>query len=316
MKAIKQLADHLANDNILGGASPDRTQHPSGLAALYARHANGPGAEASIDRQVETCTAWAEVTGLRVVATYVDGARAAEGARNEGLARLVRDAEAGRFGVLLVENIDRLARDLGSLGHLFRALADRGVSIHIPGRGVLMPRDVFPRGQMGDEQRRLIAERVRSGRNRMAMEGRFPLGPCFGYRAVPGKPGTCVIDEAEAAVVRRAFEMRATGMSRPAILAALQGEVPTGGILRLSLARLRDALRNSRYVGVLVFNRTATGIDRATGRRRTTSRPASEWIVTSVPEARIVDQETWNRVRALEDRQGVTDADRRRPHHP
>jgi DNA invertase Pin-like site-specific DNA recombinase len=300
MNIFKRLAALLANSNLLGGASSALPPRDGKGSVVYARSSQVEVDDASLDRQVEICAAYAEAKGLRVEAIYADRRRCrTDGALNDGLDRMMRDVGGGGFGVVIVENLDRMARDLGSLENIFRTLHGHGVSIHVPGRGALRAEDVFMRGLRGDEARRIVSERVRFGRDQMAREGRFG-GPCFGYRAATGKPGGWVVDEVQAATVRSIFEMRAGGLSHAAILADLQSGAVGDGAKRFGLRRLREILGNWRYAGLLVFNRTATTIDPATGRRRTIRRPASEWIVTAVPEARIVDGRTWDQVRARE----------------
>lgn len=299
MNIFKRLAALLANSKLVGGASPTLPPRDGNGVVVYARGPHGEVDDASLDRQVDICTAYADAKGLRVEAIYADRGRCrTDGTLNEGLDRMIRDAGRVGFGVVIVESLDRVARDLGSLENIFRALQANGVSIHVPGRGALRAGDVFMRGLMADEGRRLNSERASFGREQMAREGRFG-GPCFGYRAATGKPGGWVVDEAQAAIVRRIFEMRAGGLSHRAILADLRAGATEVG-KRFNIHRLREILRNWRYAGLLVFNRTATAIDPATGRRRTVRRPPSEWIVTPVPEARIVDERTWDRVQARE----------------
>jgi site-specific DNA recombinase len=56
-------------------------------------------------------------------------------------------------------------------------------------------------------------------------------------------------------------------------------------------------LRNERYRGVQVWNRTRKERNPETGRKLSRSRPKSEWKRIEVPEWRIVSEDLWNRVR-------------------
>jgi hypothetical protein len=47
-----------------------------------------------------------------------------------------------------------------------------------------------------------------------------------------------------------------------------------------------------------VWNRLRYVKDPVTGKRVSRSNPASDWVTTSVPELRIVDDDLWNQVKA------------------
>jgi site-specific DNA recombinase len=144
-----------------------------------------------------------------------------------------------------------------------------------------------------------------------------PGGKCYGYRNVPiedptrsGKYGRLAVSgvqleivEEEAAVVRRIFEMYADGNSQTTISKTLNRE----GVLAPQPARNRpqrawctssihEMLRNERYRGVFVWNRTKKERNPETGRKTSRPRPQSEWRRVDVPEWRIVSEELWERV--------------------
>lgn len=272
------------------------------LMGVYARYSTSKQNHTSIDRQVELCEAYAKQTGRRIFKVYVDEARSgASVVGRDGLEAMIKDAKAGRFSVLGIENVDRLARDLGIASSVFKTLLRSGVSIHVPGRGQLSLTDIAVQGLMGDEGRRILGERTKFSIREMAREGRFPQGACFGYDKVPGQPGVCTINPEEAKVVRRLFELRASGLPYNSICRILYAEgVRNKKGRALDGQGIKSLLRNERYAGTLVYNRHNTVKDPETGLRRIRLKPRSEWIVRSVPEVRIVDQDVWDRVRALD----------------
>ncbi len=109
--------------------------------------------------------------------------------------------------------------------------------------------------------------------------------------------------EEEAAVVQRIFGMYADGNSQVVIAKTLNAE----GVLAPQPARNRqtrawctssihEMLRNERYHGVFVWNRTRKERNPETGRKTSRPRPQSEWKRIDVPEWRIVSEELWERV--------------------
>jgi site-specific DNA recombinase len=104
-------------------------------------------------------------------------------------------------------------------------------------------------------------------------------------------------------VVRRIFEMYADGNSQTTIAKALNAE----GVLAPQPARNRqvrawctssihEMLRNERYHGVFVWNRTKKERNPETGRKTSRPRPQTEWKRIDVPDWRIVPEELWERV--------------------
>ena len=56
-------------------------------------------------------------------------------------------------------------------------------------------------------------------------------------------------------------------------------------------------LRNAKYTGVWVWNKTRFLKDPDSGRRRPVRRPPDEWIRQERPELRIVEPDLWSAVR-------------------
>jgi hypothetical protein len=111
------------------------------------------------------------------------------------------------------------------------------------------------------------------------------------------------IDAVQAGIVRRVFEKYAKGDSLSTIAKALNAE----GVLAPQSPRnhgtrgwfpsaIREMLRNERYRGVCVWNRTRKERNPETGQKISRARPESEWVRVEVPEWRIVDEDLWGRV--------------------
>src|SRR5579862_4866410 len=79
--------------------------------AIYARYSSDKQDARSIDDQVALCRRHAERNGWTIVQIYSD--REVSGASvhgRSGYEQMLTDAKAGKFGILLAEDIDRLAR--------------------------------------------------------------------------------------------------------------------------------------------------------------------------------------------------------------
>lgn len=130
----------------------------------------------------------------------------------------------------------------------------------------------------------------------------------YGYRTEPG--GRIDIVEDEATVIRRIFAAYVAGETAREIALALNDEgvfSPRGGLWNASTIvgsrqRANGILNTHQYIGVKVWGRMEVRKDRATGKRLPKMFPESDWKRTPVPHLRIIDDETWAKVRARKDR--------------
>jgi len=101
----------------------------------------------------------------------------------------------------------------------------------------------------------------------------------------------------ESEVVCRVFRDFANGVSPRTIAQRLNadgipgpgGQLWTGTTLRGHVKRGTGFINNELYVGRLVWNRQRYVKDPSTGKRVSRINPESEWIITEVPDLRIVD---------------------------
>lgn len=102
-------------------------------------------------------------------------------------------------------------------------------------------------------------------------------------------------------MIRRIFRVFATGISPRAIAKTLNDEGVTGPegklwndtTIRGHVKRGTGIINNELCIGRLVWNRQRYLKDPSTGRRVSRLNPESAWIVTEVPELRILDGALW-----------------------
>ena len=163
------------------------------------------------------------------------------------------------------------------------------------------------------------ADKVHRGQEGRVLKGLNPGGRCFGYINVPiedptrhgkyGRPAVAgvqlEIDPQQADVVRRIFQMSADGFGLAQIAKTLnEAGVPapqpprTRSIQAWCPSSIRELLRNERYRGVQVWNRTVKVRNPETGRKVSKQRPVEDWKRVEVPEWRIVPEELWQAAHA------------------
>jgi len=269
-------------------------------AGIYCRVSTEDQAEAkTIENQVEFAHRYCELHSIEIADQYLDegisGITALED-RPEGM-RLIKDAKAKKFDLVLVYRLDRLARDTRHLLNIYHALEGYGVAIRSMTEQFdsSSPTGKFimtTLGAIAALERETLQERVSLGRDRVARQGKWLGGNItYGYKSNAGK---LEIDEKEARVVRQVFDLYAEGKMKTVEIADYLNatNVPTafcskkphrktkGEWTASSISRM---LNNEMYIGIHRFNEASK-----TGR---------EIILRKVPA--LIDQEIWDKVQKL-----------------
>ncbi len=158
---------------------------------------------------------------------YVDAGISGSRVDRPSYQRMLASAAAGEFDVLYVWKFDRLGRDAEELLRARRMLEAAGVVIVSLTEGEAESTLVYGvRALVAQEEREKLAERTRTGLAAVAASGRQPCGRTpLGYRAVGEKrERRWVVDEREAAVVRRIFADYLAGVGVNAIAAGLNAD--------------------------------------------------------------------------------------------
>src|SRR3954453_5635014 len=236
-------------------------------AVIYARYSSDLQREASIEDQVRLCRERAVTEGWSVGCVYADRASSGSSRFRPEYQRLLNDARAGKFDVVLAEALDRLSRDQEDVAGLFKALRYAAVRLVTLAEGEISELHVGLKGTMNALFLKDLAAKTHRGLGGRVEQGRSAGGKAFGYRVVKeadarGEPvrGGRVIDSEEAMVVRRIFTEFANGASPRAIAKRLNGQRVAGSdgrpwqdtTIRGHAGRGTGILRNELYAGRLV----------------------------------------------------------------
>lgn len=281
-------------------------------AVVYARFSGLNQHESSIARQYADAAAYTARCGLTIVRRYSDRAKTATmRAGRHNLERMLRDARNGMFAVIVLEDIDRLARDVADLYAIVKDLTAFGVEVHENKSGRIDGVALAAKAHMAAQEREQQQRRLRDGRRRALWEGRTS-SLTYGYMLVRGQSGIRRPHPQRAAVVRRIFEAVASGESIIEIAAGLTGREPTPGDCRKldrgvmlpegrhgtwSTQTVRNIIANQKYMGLLVDGMTKRINDPVTG-SRTKRTDEEDWDVVHVPELAIVGTGLWEAAQA------------------
>jgi len=289
--------------------------------AIYARVSTEEQREGqTIDSQVTELERFSREKIWPIVGVYKDDGWSGGMMDRPELDHLRDDARKGLFDAVLINDVDRLARDVTHLGVIKRDLERHGIRVLFR----KLPSDKSPTsnlmvnilGSFAEFERELIADRTRRGRRHKIEVRKQYLGSntAYGYRYIPidrvsGKEGLLEIQPAEAKVVQQMFEwVDREGLSARRVLNRLNEMQlpPRKGAGQWAKSSVLRILHCETYAGTWHYNKfqsyePLTLSASARYRRRAKSslrqRPKSEWLPLELPDSlRIVPRDRWERV--------------------
>jgi len=273
------------------------------FAAVYIRVSSLAQVDGtSLETQETACVELARSMGYQVRPEHIflETLTAAFVERPE-LSRLRRLVASRQVSALVVYTSDRLARDPLDLLNLLAEMGQHGVTVYFvqedyedsPEGQVI----AFFRGYAGQRERLMFLERSLRGKMKKARNGKMPTR---GAKALYGydydeQEDRRVVNEEEAAVVRRAFVLRQS-MSTFAICCLFNEEgIPTKTGGKWTGTTLGRMLENRDYLGESFYNKTST-VRFADGSRKTTENDPSEWVPLGDYTPQIVSRELFEAV--------------------
>jgi site-specific DNA recombinase len=290
------------------------------IAAVYARKSTDDSdrhAEArSTARQIASATAYAATKGWTVDPRYIftdENTSGAEWKHRPGFnALLAALTPRSPFGVVIVSELSRIGRDSVRTPAAVMQIEDAGVEI----RSYLNDAPISLADELSEIhtifnslaasfERRRARQRTYDALRRRAEAGAVTGGRVFGYRNERNGTGYVhrVIDDAEAATVRRIFTLYADGDGLTRIAKRLNADgvpSPRAGTGSWAPTAVREIIRRPLYAGRVVWNRSQKITRRGTKAQRL--RPAAEWLTREAPELRIVSEDLWRLVERRRER--------------
>lgn len=275
----------------------------------------------SIQNQKAMLTQYAAAQGWEVYRIYSDDDYTGSDRRRPEFTRLLEDARARRFDIVLCKTQSRFTRELELVEKyihgLFPLWGIRFVSIvdnaDTDNRGNKKSRQI--NGLVNEWYLEDMSENIRSVLTSRRQNG-FHIGSSalYGYRKDPAQKGRLLIDEEAAAVVREVFSLYAQGCGKTAIARILNERgIPNPteykrqhGLLRCpppgkcgtlwKYPAISSMLANEMYTGTMVQGRYGS-VSYKTKQNR--PRPKSDWYVVQGTHEAIISPDLWNRVQDL-----------------
>jgi site-specific DNA recombinase len=290
------------------------------LAAVYARKSTDQGGisdeEKSVRRQIDHARAYAAKKGWAVTEEHVyvdDGISGAEFIKRPGLARLM-NALVPRppFQILIMSEESRLGREQIETAYLLKQITDADVRVffYLEDRErtldnaldkVMLSLTTFA----AEVEREKGSQRTYDAMARKARALHVTGGKVYGYDNVEvlSSEGRRLhvlrrINLEQAAVVRRIFEMCASGLGLTRIAKALNadGVQPPRHAAGWAPSAIREMLYRPLYKGELIWGKHQKIMRGGTKKLR--RRPEAEWFRLRAPELQMIPSETWESAHA------------------
>ena len=291
------------------------------IAGLYYRLSQEDerqGESVSIDNQRTILRKYAEERGFEIHDEYIDDGISGTTFQRPEVQRLLNDAKTGVINTIIVKDLSRFGRNYIEVGqyvdYVFPAFGIRFIAIQDnvdtenrdSGAMEMMPiMNVFNEWHAAN-----TSKKIRAVRRSNAKEGIYTAKKAsYGYKMGTDKKRAPVVDEETAPIVKRIFEMYASGISprkiseilnlegipSPATYAYTQsGQKPKPNVVGLWTAvTIREMLNKIIYIGHMPQLRWTSLSYKNHKRFR---KDESEWTVVYNNHEPIISQELWDKV--------------------
>ena len=199
-----------------------------------------------------------------VVARYIDeGITGTQMKKRPSFMQMLEHAKQGRFDLIVTRELSRFARNTVDALNATRELKQYGVEVYFVNDGIwTMDGDGEVRltimASIAQDESRKTSERVKAGQKISREKGvLYGNGNILGYDRI-GK--SYVINEEQAATVRRIYELYAGGMGEQGVAETLmaEGRKDGGGGCTWTASKVSRVLRKPTYKGYITYNRSHT----------------------------------------------------------
>lgn len=290
---------------------------------IYCRLSNDDlrdGESVSIENQRLLLQQYVRDRGWNEIDIYIDDGYSGTNFNRPGVQRLIADAKAKRINVILVKDLSRFGRNYIEFGqytdYLFPSIGCRFIALN---NGIDTGRNDSSTDVMcflnlfNEFYSRDTSKKVKAVKRACAENGKF-MGtyPAFGYKRDPADKHHLIVDEETAPIVRRIFEMRASGSTFRQIALKLNEEgIPSPGTVyyqrkgtsdprhvnhKWADQTVKKIIRNEVYIGNMVQGKTGTLSYKS---RKLIEKPEEEWVRVEGTHEPLISREVWETVSSI-----------------
>ena len=302
---------------------PKQTNYNVGMYLRLSKDDERSGESLSIENQRKVLTNYINEQGWTLYDEYVDDGYSGTSFERPGVQRLLEDAKNGKINLIICKDMSRFGRNYIAVGQYvdyifpmynirFIALTDNiDTSNNNSASMEMLPIvNVFNEWYAANTSKKLravIETNAKAGKYKTTFAA-------YGYDKGDDENRTPVIDPETAPIVRRIFEMRASGANLRKIAMALNDDgilspadyhytkagkaTPLYSHHLWSTQAVKRILHNPIYIGTLARMKMTTVSYK---NHKVIKRDESDWIVHENNHEAIISKELWDKVRELED---------------
>ena len=236
------------------------------------------------------------------VAVYTDeGITGTNTKKREGFKSMIADALAGKIDLIVTKSVSRFARNTVDSLTTIRQLKEHGTEVYFEkeniwtfdSKGELL---LTIMSSLAQEESRSISENCTWGQRKRFADGKVsvPYSRFLGY--YKGDDGNLVVNQEQAAIVRRIYSLFLQGKTPHGIANILTGDgIPTpSGKKNWSPTVIKSILTNEKYKGDALLQKSFT-VDFLTKKTKANEGEIPQYYVEGNHEA-IIDPETFEMV--------------------
>ncbi len=219
----------------------------------------------------------------------------------EGFKQMIADALARKIDLIVTKSVSRFARNTVDSLSTIRQLKDKGVEVYFEkeniwtfdGKGELL---ITIMSSLAQEESRSISENCTWGQRKRFSDGKVtvPFTRFLGYDR--GPDGNLVVNEEQAIIVRRIYQLFLSGKTPTGIATLLtrEGVKTPAGKEKWSTSTVRSILTNEKYKGDALLQKSFT-TDFLTKKKKINEGEIPQYYVENNHEA-IIDPEVFEMV--------------------
>ena len=302
---------------------PKQTNYNVGMYLRLSKDDERSGESLSIENQRKVLTNYINEQGWTLYDEYVDDGYSGTSFERPGVQRLLEDAKNGKINLIICKDMSRFGRNYIAVGQYvdyifpmynirFIALTDNidTANNNSASMEMLPIVNVFNEWYAANTSKKLravIETNAKAGKYKTTFAA-------YGYGKGDDENRTPVIDPETAPIVRRIFEMRASGANLRKIAMALNDDgilspadyhytkagkaTPLYSHHLWSTQAVKRILHNPIYIGTLARMKMTTVSYK---NHKVIKRDESDWIIHENNHEAIISKELWDKVRELED---------------
>ena len=302
---------------------PKQTNYNVGMYLRLSKDDERSGESLSIENQRKVLTNYINEQGWTLYDEYVDDGYSGTSFERPGVQRLLEDAKNGKINLIICKDMSRFGRNYIAVGQYvdyifpmynirFIALTDNidTANNNSASMEMLPIVNVFNEWYAANTSKKLravIETNAKAGKYKTTFAA-------YGYDKGDDENRTPVIDPETTPIVRRIFEMRASGANLRKIAMALNDKgilspadyhytkagkaTPLYSHHLWSTQAVKRILHNPIYIGTLARMKMTTVSYK---NHKVIKRDESDWIVHENNHEAIISKELWDKVRELKD---------------